>query len=101
MARLPPRDLIGLDPAWSNLVSAIDADGVKRTWHVLDSGRESARGTVLCIHGNPNWSYMWRGLAQSLTDWRVIAVDALNMGFSERTGGPPAPRRPYFRTWLR
>ena len=88
MARLPPRDLIGLDPAWSNLVSAIDADGVKRTWHVLDNGRKSARGTVLCIHGNPNWSYMWRGLAQSLTDWRVIAVDALNMGFSERTGGP-------------
>lgn len=87
-AGLPPRDLTGLDPAWSKLVSAVDGDGVERTWHVLDSGAKSARGTVLCIHGNPNWSYMWRGLARSLTNWRVIAVDALNMGFSERTGGP-------------
>ena len=40
----------------------------------------------MCLHGNPNWSYMWRGLASTLTDWRVIAVDLLNMGFSERTG---------------
>jgi len=31
---------------------------------------------------------MWRGLARSLNDWRVVAVDALNMGFSDRTGGP-------------
>ena len=87
-AGLPPRDLTGLDPAWSKLVSAVDGDGIERTWHVLDSGGKLARGTVLCIHGNPNWSYMWRGLVRSLTNWRVIAVDALNMGFSERTGGP-------------
>ena len=46
-----------------------DADGVPRTWHVLDS-RLSARrrppagdppvGTLLCVHGNPTWSYLWR-----------------------------------------
>lgn len=41
-------------------------------------------GTVVCVHGNPNWSYMWRGLAASLTGWRVVAIDLLNMGFSER-----------------
>ena len=91
MARLPPGGLAGMDPAWSRLVTARDQAGVKRTWHVLDTGADRAdrpvRGTVVCVHGNPNWSYMWRRLARSLTDWRVIAVDALNMGFSERTGG--------------
>ena len=53
-----------------------------------DNSDSPVRGTVLCVHGNPNWSYMWRGLAKRLTGWRVIAVDALNMGFSERTGQP-------------
>ncbi len=67
-------------------MSARDSAGVERTWHVLDTGGNDVRGTVLCVHGNPNWSYMWRGLAGALTDWRVVAVDLLNMGFSERTG---------------
>ena len=95
-AHLPPPHLPGLDPRWSSLVTTIDVNGVERTWHVLDTGLTTGpdnsdnpvRGTVLCVHGNPNWSYMWRGLAKRLTGWRVIAVDALNMGFSERTGQP-------------
>lgn len=85
-ARLPPPDLPGLDPAWATLVTATDADGVDRTWHVLDTGAKPEGGTILCVHGNPNWSYMWRGIARSMPDWRVVAVDALNMGYSERTG---------------
>jgi acyl-CoA synthetase (AMP-forming)/AMP-acid ligase II/pimeloyl-ACP methyl ester carboxylesterase len=85
-AQLPPTSLPGLDSAWSRLVSARDSAGTERTWHVLDTGGSDVRGTVLCVHGNPNWSYMWRGLASALTDWRVVAVDLLNMGFSERTG---------------
>ena len=87
-ARLPPRALPGLDSSWSRLVTTHDASGIERTWHVLDTGPKPHAGTVLCVHGNPNWSYMWRGLARSLNDWRVVAVDALNMGFSDRTGGP-------------
>ncbi|MDG2027643.1 MAG: alpha/beta fold hydrolase [Acidimicrobiales bacterium] len=69
------------------MVSALDADGETRTWHVLDNGVVDPIGTLLCVHGNPTWSYMWRDLASLSTRWRVIAVDALNMGFSERTGG--------------
>ncbi len=42
--------------------------------------------TLLCVHGNPSWSYLWREvLAQAPPDVRVIAVDHLDMGFSERT----------------
>ena len=96
--------LAGLDPSWSRLVSAVDHDGVTRTWHVLDSAAGSVGlvasvasvdtpaksapvGTLLCVHGNPTWSYLWRELiAHPPARWRVIAVDHLDMGFSERTG---------------
>ena len=78
-------DLPGLDPAWSRMVTAPDAEGRQRQWHVLDNGVEPTHGTLLCIHGNPTWSYLWRGLiAAAPPGWRVIAPDHLGMGFSER-----------------
>ena len=89
-AVLPPAGLPGLDPAWSRLVSTRDADGVLRTWHVLDTGvtgTEDPALTLVCVHGNPTWSYLWRRvLAAAPGDVRVVAVDHLDMGFSERTG---------------
>jgi acyl-coenzyme A synthetase/AMP-(fatty) acid ligase/pimeloyl-ACP methyl ester carboxylesterase len=101
-ASLPPSGLPGLDPSLSRLV-----DDGEATWHVLDTGGVlaergiTATGTVLCVHGNPTWSYLWRRFAQQATEsalaggptWRVIAVDQLEMGFSERTG----ERRPLAR----
>ncbi|ERG63295.1 hypothetical protein L332_02355 [Agrococcus pavilionensis RW1] len=102
-AALPPTGLPGLDPAWSRLVAVPGAGadaGLTRTWHVLDTGAELERlgatpaGTILAVHGNPTWSYLWRSmLAASVAAaaagepaWRVIAVDQLEMGYSERTG---------------
>ena len=85
---LPPAGLAGLDPAWSREITGPDSAGTIRTWHVLDSGEGSGRkGTLLCVHGNPSWSYLWRRLvAAPPAGWRVIAIDHLDMGFSERTG---------------
>ena len=64
------------------------------TWHVLDNAAVLTRepvGTLLCVHGNPTWSYLWRSFvaagARAREPWRVVAVDQLDMGFSERTGG--------------
>ena len=80
----------GVDPAWSRLVPAVDAEGVLRTWHVLDNGVAPQAGTLLCVHGNPTWSYLWRRfLACAEPGWRVVAVDQLGMGYSER---PTVPR---------
>ena len=54
------------------------------------------------MHGNPTWSYLWRDLvaqagaaaAAGRPAWRVVAVDQLDMGFSERTGvARPLARR--------
>ncbi|WP_246536255.1 alpha/beta fold hydrolase [Rathayibacter toxicus] len=96
-AQLPPTGLEGLDPTWSRLVDAPDASGVQRRWHLLDTAESlgvTPVGTILCVHGNPTWSYLWRGLASATLDaarrgepaWRVVAVDQLEMGFSERAG---------------
>ncbi|WP_400158835.1 alpha/beta fold hydrolase [Arthrobacter sp. BPSS-3] len=96
----------GVDPAWSREidvpstsgldVSGPDRAGTRRRWHILDNAAQLAErgltpaGTLLCVHGNPTWSYLWRTLLAAGTDpahpWRVVAVDQLDMGFSERTG---------------
>ncbi|MFK7858438.1 MAG: alpha/beta fold hydrolase [Granulosicoccus sp.] len=92
-ASKPPVGITGLEPSWSRLVNAPDADGVSRTWHLLDSWAiqppltTTPVLTLLCVHGNPSWSFLWRHiLAQLPARIRVIAVDQLDMGFSERTG---------------
>jgi pimeloyl-ACP methyl ester carboxylesterase len=75
----------GLDAGWSRTVSVPDADGVPRTWHILDNRVEPSEGTLLCVHGNPTWSYLWRRfLASAEPGWRVVAIDQLGMGYSER-----------------
>lgn len=82
----PPAGLPGLDPRWSRVVDAAGS-----SWHVLDNGPTLAAepvGTVLAVHGNPTWSYLWRTLvaagARAERPWRVVAVDQLGMGFSAR-----------------
>ncbi len=88
-ARLPPSGLHGLDLAWSRL-ETVEIDGVARTFHFLDT--QTVEGeefdlTLLCVHGNPSWSYLWRNLLATLPPGvRAIAVDHLDMGFSDRTG---------------
>lgn len=94
-------DWPGVDPEWSREIdvpstSAADEPGTVRHWHLLDNGAQLSRrgltpaGTLLCVHGNPTWSYLWRTLlaagSHAAQPWRVVAVDQLDMGFSERTG---------------
>ncbi len=115
LASLTAGELPGLDPTWSRRVDVVDADGIPRTWHYLersawsaaddsarssrpgfpDHGRETRSptaapvGTMLCLHGNPTWSYLWRRfLAAAPPGWRVIAPDQLGMGWSERLDRP-------------
>jgi len=74
----------GLDPSWSRRVVIDGADGWPVDWHVLDTGGGRA-GTIVCVHGNPSWGYIWRELLTTLApEWRVVAVDQTGMGWSER-----------------
>jgi olefin beta-lactone synthetase len=62
---------------------------VEHCWHVLDNGVREPVGTLLCVHGNPTWSYLWRRLlAAAPPGWRVVAPDQLGMGWSDRLTGP-------------
>ena len=86
-ATLPPPGLPGLDPDWPRLVTTPGLDGQGRTWHVLDNQVTDADVTLLAVHGNPTWSYLWRTLlAAAPPGVRVVACDQLGMGYSERTG---------------
>ncbi|WEO79230.1 alpha/beta fold hydrolase [Cryobacterium sp. SO2] len=108
-ASIPPSGLPGLDPDWSRIVDVVESGSdTSHAWHLLDNGDQLAAlgaepvGTVLCVHGNPTWSYLWRDLVAQATAvaaaggpaWRILAVDQLDMGYSERTGvARPLARR--------
>ena len=53
--------------------------------HVLHYIDEGTGPVLLMLHGNPTWSFIWRRLVRELSDqFRVIALDHLGCGFSER-----------------
>lgn len=96
-----PAQWPGVDSIWSQTITVastapVETPGSSRTWHYLDNGPQLAAagrepvGTVLAVHGNPTWSYLWRSVlaaaSQAEYPWRVVAVDQLDMGYSERTG---------------
>ena len=79
----------GLDPTWSRYVEVPSHDGATHRWHLLDRPG-SGPTTVLCLHGNPTWSYLWSRLLRELDPAiRVIAPDHLGMGWSDRPGSRP------------
>lgn len=60
------------------------------TLRYIDAGDGPA---VVCVHGNPTWSFYFRTLLHALVvDHRVIVPDHLGMG---RSDTPPAGRYPY------
>jgi acyl-coenzyme A synthetase/AMP-(fatty) acid ligase/pimeloyl-ACP methyl ester carboxylesterase len=86
-ATVPPPGITGIDPSWSRLILTPKLDDIGRTWHVLDNGVPDPAVTLLCVHGNPTWSYLWRSVfARADRRVRVVAVDQLEMGYSERIG---------------
>ncbi|MFH1467117.1 MAG: alpha/beta fold hydrolase [Pseudomonadota bacterium] len=52
--------------------------------HYLDEG---AGPPVLCVHGNPTWSFYYRALVRELSaDHRVIVPDHIGCGLSDKPG---------------
>ena len=82
---------IGLNPSWSHIVEVPSHDGKIHRWHYLDRpALNNDAPTVLCLHGNPTWSFLWSRLFTELNEkFRVVAPDHLSMGFSDQVG----PRR--------
>lgn len=85
----------GIDPTWSRVVDVASHDGGTHRWHVLDRpavvGSDDSAGapgpTIVCVHGNPTWAYLWREVLTRVDRrHRVVAVDQLGMGYSDRVG---------------
>lgn len=64
------------------------AGGSEVFMHHVDEGPRDGAGTVLCVHGNPTWSFYWRRIIAELSgEARVVAPDHLGMGLSSRVKG--------------
>ncbi len=61
------------------------------TLRYLDEG--SSDNVLLCVHGNPTWSFYWRGIIERFSGThRVIALDHLGCGRSDK---PQRGKFPY------
>ena len=62
-----------------------DDGTVLRVAHV-DAGRANAANTVLCMHGEPTWSFLYRRMIPVLTSagHRVVAPDLVGFGRSDK-----------------
>jgi haloalkane dehalogenase len=56
--------------------------------HYVDEGPADPAATLLFLHGNPTWSFLYRHLVAGLADeYRCVALDYLGFGLSARPEG--------------
>lgn len=62
-----------------------DYEGGQLRMHYIDEGPKGAP-TVLMLHGNPTWSYLFREMVRPLNaaGYRTIALDYVGMGRSDK-----------------
>ena len=61
------------------------ADTPQGAMHYVDEGTGEAGGTVLCLHGNPTWSFLYREvIAEASRRTRVVAPDHIGFGLSDK-----------------
>lgn len=67
-------------------VKRFDLGKYSLAYRDLDPKTESgSRPTILCVHGNPTWSYYYRGVAQRFSgQHRVVIVDHIGCGLSDK-----------------
>ena len=67
----------------------VNVDGTELRMHYVDEGQGDP---ILCVHGEPSWSYLYRKMIPTLSKHgRVIAVDLIGFGRSDKAVG----REPY------
>ena len=91
MLRTPDECFENLDgyPFEPNYVEVVD--GLRM--HYVDEGPEDAKYTVLMLHGEPSWSYLYRKMIPivAAAGHRVVAPDLIGFGRSDK----PAARTDY------
>ncbi len=88
-------DLPGYDfePHYVHVPGGSGADGQELRVHYIDEGPTDAKETVLLMHGEPSWCYLYRKMVPVLAGagFRVIAPDLVGFGRSDK----PALRTDY------
>ncbi|NOX55371.1 MAG: alpha/beta fold hydrolase, partial [Planctomycetes bacterium] len=81
----PPPDRAGFENEYPFRSHFLQIDGHR--YHYVDEGDGTP---LLMVHGNPTWSFAWRNLIRGLSQgYRVLAVDHLGMGFSDKPQAYP------------
>jgi len=80
--RTPDECFVNL-PDFDYLPNYVHVDGLRV--HYIDEGRTDGE-TVLLLHGQPDWSYLYRKMIPILVEagFRVIAPDMIGMGRSDK-----------------
>ena len=89
MLRTPDQHFAGL-PDWPyapRYAQPLGADGPRMAY--VDEGPRDAKATVLCLHGNPTWSYLYRHMIPVFlrAGLRVVAPDLIGFGRSDKPAG--------------
>ncbi|NIQ09680.1 MAG: alpha/beta fold hydrolase, partial [Gammaproteobacteria bacterium] len=66
----------------------VEIDGLRQAY--VDVGPADAEETILLLHGQPSWSYLYRKMIPVLAEsgHRVIAMDHVGMGRSDKPIDP-------------
>ncbi len=84
--RTPDECFVGL-PDWpyaAHYAQPLGTDGPRLAY--LDEGPRDAPATMLCLHGNPTWSYLYRHMIPVFlgAGLRVVAPDLIGFGRSDK-----------------
>jgi len=75
-------------PDWDYNAQYVEIDGLRQAY--AETGTGESGETILLLHGQPSWSYLYRKMMPVLADagHRVIAMDHLGMGRSDKPIDP-------------
>jgi hypothetical protein len=75
-------------PDWPYEPQYVEIDGLRQAY--VDVGTGESGETILLLHGQPSWSYLYRKMIPVLAEegHRVIAMDHLGFGRSDKPIDP-------------
>jgi len=75
-------------PDWDYAPQYVEIDGLRQAY--VDVGSGESGETILLLHGQPSWSYLYRKMIPVLAEegHRVIAMDHLGFGRSDKPIDP-------------